>query len=200
MRDHPARPLQDRSIGLGSRFARGETGVAAIEFAMVVPFLLMGYIAVVEFAQGAVLARKISIAQRNLADMTSQEQAAITNARMDALFKAAKGGISPYDGSKVTMTVTSVQMVKGSPTILWSDTLSGADVRTQGYAPGPPPFTVPAGMLVEGASTIMTEVVYDYEPLMNVIHKTNIKLAGSQTGKLYMGPRGASAITRNRAS
>ena len=201
MRHQPLRRLLGRATSLGSSFARGETGVAAIEFAMVFPFLLLVYVGTVEVAQGIVLARKVAVVERNLADMTSQERAAIDNARMNQIFAAAKAGLSPYDGSKAKLSITSLQRVNGVPTIIWSDTLSGADVRSQGYAPGAPPFDVPAGMLqVDGDSTLIAEVVYDYEPILNAVLKTSLALTGSKSGKSYMRPRSLIAIARNRAA
>ena len=199
MRAHLAPSPLDRVRRLTARFAPNQSGVAAIEFAAVLPFLLVAYIGTVEFAQGVILSRKISVAVRNLADMTSQEQAAISNARIEAIARAARSAVSPYDPSRATMTVTSLQMQpNGSVVVVWSDRFTGSGARTLGHPTGAPPHTVPAGLLTPGQSTIMAEVDYDYEPVMNFLFKTNLKLtgSGSDSGAVYMRPRSLASITR----
>ena len=203
MTAEPTPSLLARARRIAARFARGESGVAAVEFAGVIVFLLPAYLGTVEFAQGYILSRKVAVATRNLADMVSQEQAVIDNTRMVELFRAAKGAVSPYDGTKARMTVTSLQMVGTTPTVMWSDRFSGDNVRSPGYAAGAPPFAVPPGLLVApGDSTIMAEVTYDYEPILHWVVKKTITLKGSasDTGAVYMRPRNIALIQRNQAS
>jgi Flp pilus assembly protein TadG len=58
---------------LARRMRRAETGIAAVEFALILPMLLALYFGCVVLAQGLDVGRKTQLLSRTLADITSQQ-------------------------------------------------------------------------------------------------------------------------------
>ena len=52
--------------------ARDRKGLAAIEFAMLVPIMLVMFFGVVELSSGVAVDRKVTLVARTLSDLTSQ--------------------------------------------------------------------------------------------------------------------------------
>ncbi len=59
--------------GTARRLARGKAGIAAVEFALILPMLLALYFGCVILAQGLDVGRKTQLLSRTLADITSQQ-------------------------------------------------------------------------------------------------------------------------------
>jgi Flp pilus assembly protein TadG len=75
------------------RFAKDERGVSALEFAMVLPLMVTLYLGGVAVSQGISIDRKVTLASRTVADLTSQVSN-VTPADVTELLKAA-GAILP---------------------------------------------------------------------------------------------------------
>ena len=53
-------------------FARGQSGFAAVEFAMILPFMLTCYIGGVEIGDGVAIDRKVAITTHSIADLATR--------------------------------------------------------------------------------------------------------------------------------
>ena len=66
----------DRGCGVARGASRqaveDRRGVAAIEFAMIVPIMLVMFFGTVEFSSGVAVDRKVTLMARTLSDLTSQ--------------------------------------------------------------------------------------------------------------------------------
>ena len=71
------------------RFIAAQRGVAAIEFAMIVPIMLVLFFGTVEFSSGVAVDRKVTLVARTLADLASQYTSVATTDT--ANFFAASG-------------------------------------------------------------------------------------------------------------
>ena len=60
---------------LARKLARGQRGVAAVEFAFVLPVMLTAYFGIVEIGQGVMTDRKVTQLTRALGDLASQSTA-----------------------------------------------------------------------------------------------------------------------------
>src|ERR1700753_3566041 len=81
------------------------SGLAAIEFAMLVPIMLVMFFGVVEFSSAIAVDRKVTLTARTLSDLTSQS-ASVGDADMTNFFAASVGIMTPYDSAPVKSTIT----------------------------------------------------------------------------------------------
>ncbi len=149
------------------RFARSRSGVAAVEFALILPVMLLGYFGMTEITSAYSAQRKLTLLSRTLADLVSRTNNVTNNDPAD-IFKAARTIMHPFDGAAVNMTITSVavrrvpnsQAITG--VVCWSEA-SGKGARQR--VPGeivtvPPGFDTPdRSYIVATASSVYTPTI-----------------------------------------
>ncbi len=172
---------------------RDQRGVAAVEFAMVLPLMLTLYLGTVEISRAVGVDRKVTLTTRTVADLASQV-ASINNTDMTTLLNASSAVIMPYDASMLKVTVSQVDIdANGNAKVKWSDTLGGT-----AHAPNAP-VTLPAALNVKNTSLIWGEVSYSYQP---PIGQNVLQLLGLPSGtinlsdQIYMAPRLSSSVSR----
>ncbi|MBX3445908.1 MAG: pilus assembly protein [Parvibaculaceae bacterium] len=174
-----------RLFGL-SGFARNCAGLAAVEFALIVPLMLLFYLGSVEATNMLTANRRVTAVAYTAADLTAQA-ATISNADMTDIFSASSAILSPFPTGPLSVRITSVVAnASGSPRVAWSDGFQIAP-RTVNST-----VTLPAGLVTPGTSVVMTEVTYGYSsPVSSVVTET---LTFTETA--YLKPRRAVTITR----
>jgi Flp pilus assembly protein TadG len=168
------------------RFAQDRRGVSAVEFAMLLPLLITLYLGSVEISQGVGIDRKVTLTSRTLGDLASQVSS-INNADMTNLLNAASSVLTPYDVSKLKVTVSAVTIdANGVAKIAWSDTKNGT-ARSVGTT-----VTVPTALNVASTTLIWSEATYDYTPAIGYV------ITGTLTLKdqIYMRPRLSDSVQR----
>ena len=80
------------------RFCSDRRGVAAIEFAFIVPVLLIMYFVTMEASQAIETSKKVSRVGSMVADLITQQQT-IVAADIDAIMKIGTSTLQPYDRS-----------------------------------------------------------------------------------------------------
>jgi Flp pilus assembly protein TadG len=108
---------------IAPRLQNNEDGIVAVEFALILPILLMLYLGLVEFAQGYRVSQKLDLLAHSLADLTAQQltggqangQAGMDETTIQAIFSSATPIMSPIDASTIQMTISEVDII-GSPT------------------------------------------------------------------------------------
>jgi Flp pilus assembly pilin Flp len=89
----------------GARLVRDKRGFAAVEFAMVVPLMLVMFFGTVEFTSGVAVKRKVSMLTQSLADLVSRYQS--VNDTDIANFNAiADAMMSPYSSTPLQATIS----------------------------------------------------------------------------------------------
>jgi Flp pilus assembly protein TadG len=104
------------------RLKTDEDGIVAVEFALILPVLLMLYLGLVEFAQGYRVSQKLDLLAHTLADLTAQQldngsvlgQAGMDETTIQAIFSSAIPLMAPIDVSTIQMTISEVD-VEGTP-------------------------------------------------------------------------------------
>jgi Flp pilus assembly protein TadG len=166
--------------------------VAAVEFAIVVPFMLLLYIGGVELSNGLAINLKVTATSHSVADMVSQNTQ-ISTAQMQTILGASSKIIAPYrttdSGGNSLMTVTVSEVStdgSGNATVQWSKSYNGATVgagRTVGQ-----PMTLPSsltGTPNHNVSLILGEVSYAYTPNLGYTISGTVTLRDSY----YLFPR-----------
>ena len=91
--------LMSRFPSKASRTARDFVnncgGVAAVEFAFIVPLMLVLFFGTIDFSQGVAVSRKVTIMARTLADLTSQNTS-VTTTQLNNFFTASTAVMTPY--------------------------------------------------------------------------------------------------------
>jgi Flp pilus assembly protein TadG len=149
-------------------------GVAATEFAVVVPIMLVMFFGTVEFSSGVAVDRKVTLMARTLSDLASQstsvDDTAIAN------FFAASGAImTPYDPTPVKATISELFIDPSTlqARVQWSKPYGGGTTRAQGSS-----VAIPTALAVGGTYLIFSEVSYRYTPTIGyVMAKTGINLS-----------------------
>jgi len=177
-----AAALQRRLAG----FARDTGGIAAVEFAMLLPLMLALWLGAVELSQGIAADRKATLATRTIADLVSQVTT-VNNTDMTNSLNAASAVMAPFSVGNLKVTVSSVTIDgNGKATIAWSDTLNGT-ARAKGST-----VTLPAALNVPNTSLIWSEVQYAYKPTIGYIVSGTINLKD----QIFMRPRLSDSVAR----
>lgn len=145
-----------RRNGLLARFWRDQRGVSAVEFALLAPVLIAFYFGSAEFAQGFMAQKRMSHAAAQVADITSQDGAVVID-DLDDTFAIAALIMSPYPTTPLKMRVSSV--TRGADGVAKIDWSRGSAMSALGQGSI---VTVPAGLIANGESIIMSEATYDY--------------------------------------
>ena len=159
------------------RFAGDRDGVSAIEFAILLPFMLLMYIGSVELAEGLSIQFKVTETARTVTDLASQ-RATIDASDMNIILGAASKVVAPYSASSMAMTVSEVTTnANGLGTITWSCSLNGT-----AHAVGSS-VTLPTALQTANISLIWGEVTYPYAPQLGYVITGTINIY--QTAYFY---------------
>ena len=145
-------------------------GIAATEFAFIVPIMLVMFFGTVEFSSGIAVDRKVTLMARTLADLTSQS-ISVANSDLTNFFNASNGIMTPYSETPIQGTISELYV---DP-----KTLQARVQWSQGAAPraASSPVTIPAALAVGGTYLIFSEVSYLYVPAVGyVMAKAGITL------------------------
>ena len=160
---------------------RDRSGIAATEFALIVPMMLMMFFGVVEFSSALAVDRKVTLVSRTLSDLTSQAPssaaqapyAAVTDTFLQNVFTASISIFQPYSATPITNARVSEIYIdlNGNATIQWSKSATIGSGATQATltsstrAPGNNVTSlVPSALLVKQTYLIWSEVSYLYTP------------------------------------
>lgn len=117
-----APPAPERAPVPPRSFRSDDQGVAALEFALILPLMLMIYLGLVEVSKSLRAAQRVDLVAHTLADLTAQKltggaasgQAGMTNADFQDVFSAGTLLLTPLPATGLKMTITEVNIT--SPT------------------------------------------------------------------------------------
>ncbi len=134
-------------------------GMAAVEFAMLVPIMLACYLGVVELGQALTVNRRITDVANSVADLVAQSEK-IQSSDIEDIYKIAEAILEPYDTSSLEIVITSVVADdENKTTVDWSLAYNGGTPKTQGST-----YSLPvADMTQPFSSVIIAEVKYSYD-------------------------------------
>jgi Flp pilus assembly protein TadG len=157
-------------------------GIAATEFAVIVPLMLTMFFGTVEFSSGVAVDRKVTLVARTLSDLTSQGLKA-TDCTLSNSFAAANAILYPYPSTPSAATITELYV---DPTTLqakvqWSRSATinatGTVVLGTGHTLNSV-IAVPTALAVGDTYLIWSEVSYLYKPTIGyVMSKAGITLS-----------------------
>ncbi|MCR5875706.1 pilus assembly protein [Phenylobacterium sp. J426] len=165
------------------RFGRDEHGAAAVEFALILPFLVFMHLAVVEFVQAWQVRTRVGHVAASIADVTSQSRT-VSDADLADILLAGDAMMRPYPTAPLGERITSLTAnAQGAVVVDWSVG------RNFGAAPA---ATAPPNFLAPNESIIVAEARYDYRPAISVYLLDKFTLR--QTA--YVRPRVATKVEK----
>ena len=155
-------PIWLRMRRTAARMLADRSGIAATEFAVIVPVMLVMFFGTVEFSSGVAVNRKVTLMARTLSDLTSQSTS-VNDTDLTGFFAASKGIMTPYSSSPTQSTISELYVTPGSLVVkvMWS----------RGYAPRATgsTITIPTELKVAGTYLIFSEVKYRYVPAVGKV-------------------------------
>jgi len=151
---------------IARRLASDRTGIAALEFALIAPLLLVMYFLTMEVAQGIETNKKIDRAGSMVADLVTQ-QTTVNTAALDAMMAIGEATLQPYNRSQPTITITAIELsTDATPTakVVWSRKLADG-AFTAGPAKGDT-ATVPDSLKIKGSFLVRVESALAYAPVI----------------------------------
>ena len=92
------------------RFARERDGVSAVEFALILPFMLTLYLGGSELGDGMAIQFKATLAARTVADLATQYTNIPDTTTMNQIIAAASTVATPYATANMTVTVSELKL------------------------------------------------------------------------------------------
>lgn len=164
----PFRLRLPRRLRRVTRFGADRRGVAAVEFALVLPFMLLLFLGMVELNSALTLDRKVSQTASALADLVAQTDK-LTTAQVNDLMEISEAMLAPYPASDVKLVVASVWMKDvDKPQVVWSRALN-----TSAWGKNsPPPITIPEGLTKQKDTyLIVSQAKYTHRPTFAAVLK-----------------------------
>jgi len=180
-----------RAVRLRDCLSADIRGAAAVEFAALLPFMLLLYIGGVEVAQGVSADRRVTMTSRTVADLASR-QISVTTADLTNILDASSAVMAPFNPSQVQVVVSQVAIdSQGHATIEWSQALN-----TTPRPVGPLTGSVPPALNTPNTWLMWGEATYLYTPALGYYITGTLTLYDS----IFMVPRMSNCVQLNSAS
>ncbi len=169
-----------------SRLVRNDTGVAAVEFALIAPILITLFLGAVEFSQAITVDRKLTALASSTADLVAQTEE-IDDTEMANIFQASTAILTPYGTGSLTVVVTGITIDdSGSATVTWSDTYQGT-ARSIGSS-----VTLPAALVIDNTCLVMSETTYNFTSVVGQFLTNGVNMDDT----FYLRPRASDCVVR----
>jgi Flp pilus assembly protein TadG len=167
-------------------FFEDRRGIAATEFAVIVPIMLVMFFGTVEFSSGLAVDRKVSLVARAIANLTSQGVQA-TSADLAGYFLVGSKIMTPYvqpmyPAPNMTISELYIDPLSGNARVQWSQGSSPRAVSSV--------VAIPSSLVTTNSSTnsstktilpnqyvILAEVNTTYTPTIGYVMKNSVALS-----------------------
>jgi Flp pilus assembly protein TadG len=179
--------------------ARDDRGNAAVEFAVIVPLMLVMFFGTVELSSAVAVNRKISMVTQQLADLASR-YTTVNDTDMTNFGIIGDAMLTPYSSTPLQATITEIYIdpATGVARAQWS---KGDAPRGTGSAVPLNPNLIArdsvTNLIIPNQYLIFTEASYLYRPAVGYV----MGIAGvTLSDKTYMRPRMASCVLYGTAT
>ncbi len=163
--------LKNRYSGVLRSFRKDCEGVAAVEFALIAPLMIMLFIGTLEVSAAVSVNRKISRISSVVGDLVTQNDELDGNA-INSIMDVASDIMAPYSNT-VKIRITGITVADGDATVVWSCNSHWSSVGTG------EDYNVPDSIRTNGTFLVAARVQTDYQPMVGWT-----RYSGSGTGKV----------------
>ncbi|MBL8788937.1 MAG: pilus assembly protein [Rhizobiales bacterium] len=141
------------------KFIRAENGVAAIETAIIMPFLLMLFFGMIDLTAMISFNRKITYSASVIADLVAQNRTNVLKSQIDDYYNAAAMIIAPTPSTQIHVDVYGYRKVGTTVTQIWKTKMpTGPMCSTT-------PDTAAIGTLMTASNDVIVAIsCMDYTP------------------------------------
>lgn len=161
------------------RFRDTEAGVAAVEFALILPIMIFVYIGSVEASALISVDRKVQNVSGAVGDLVARAKENLTLTELQDYVRVAGGIMAPYEPAPLQQIITQVSVDEdGVATVVWSRGYEHENPK-QSIAHGqgdeyPLPEAITA--IAKEQFVIVAEASYKYRPLFGIVIDQDIQL------------------------
>ncbi len=151
-----------------------EEAIAAVEFALITPFLLVLYMGSLEVSQIISVDRKMAAATGALGDLVARNNGSLSTDTLDDYFTAVGLIMTPYSADNLKQLVTVVFVDEdGDTSVEWSVAHNGATAKTEGNE-----YILPSEITDIATNTyvIVAEAEMPYQPWGGYVIDSTITL------------------------
>ena len=170
----------------GSKLRKDSAGVAAVEFGLIAPILLLMLMGVIELSRAISIDRKFGAVTSTIADIVAREKT-LNASDIAAMYDIVDHLMKPWDASTLKLAIIPVKSSpsNGSDTKVYAattnrPTLHGAPLKAKCAS-----YTLSANMLAPATSVIVVETTYQFTPLFS----SSIIGSSTWTDKAVLSPR-----------
>jgi Flp pilus assembly protein TadG len=174
-------------VTLHRRFAASTRGIAAVEFGLVLPFLVFLFLASVDAGRALAVYMKVRAATYTL-DAIANQYTTVQSSDLTTIAGAASLVLAPYATTPAVLTVSQISVNSAtSATVSWSYSLNGTAL-TQGSTVTLPPAL--ATCSTYPCFLVYSQVSYTYSPLFGYFTPSTLNLSDT----LYVTPRNSTCV------
>ncbi len=174
----------------GRAFIKDEQGVSAVEFAFVLPVMLVMFFGTLETTQALYSSRKLTNTVRIIGDLATRTTT-MTTTEGTTIMSAAGAVLAPFPSSGAKLLITGISIsTTGATSVQWS---LGRNMTPRSCGSS---VAIPAGLkpaIGKTAFLVLAEGSMSYTPTIGYVMTGSI----TSTETMYMAPRGTTSIPFN---
>ncbi len=177
--------LKYRLLDLPRKFIADRSGVAAVEFGLLAPILVLMLLGVIEISRAVSMNRKFSSVTATIADLVAREQT-VSSADVTKMYSVASHMMKPWTSSQLKLAIIPVKRdATTSKTCVYAQTANRATLNGAALKAYQASYTMPTGMLSGNDSVIVVESSYTFTPLFG----SQIMPGATWNDKVFLNPR-----------
>jgi Flp pilus assembly protein TadG len=162
-----------------------QRAMAAVEFALILPFMLILYLGSVELTQGIIVDRDVAMTADTVTNIVAQYTTISASQQLPDILNASAQIFAPNPSSAATVIVSLITIDgSGNATVTWSQALNGTAL-TKGQS-----ITIPTNLDIANTTLVYGQATYAYTPWFDYLGIGTLNLSSS----VYMSPRASSTI------
>lgn len=160
-----------RTPGILRRFGASKRGLAALEFALLLPVMVLVLFGSIDLIDALGANRRTENVAASLADVVARDTE-VSDSEIAGLWAAMAVLVVPGTGDNITARITSIEIESTTTArVVWSEG-SGMSALISGST-----VDLPTAMMVAGTSVILVETAMQYDAPLNILFPGAVTLS-----------------------